>query len=328
MASRRNLMRVAMEEAGRSLRSFGVKYTEPIDVFKIIHEKEIELIFRPLEGRVDGFYIPPTGKRKAGVLLNSRRPLSRKRYTAAHELCHFLRKDTAGIRVETMSEDLCAVRQGNSDDETLADFFAAHFLMPPKLITQYYKRLDLKSGPLAPSDVYLLSLCMCTSYRATCNQLANLEFIPQDNHLDLIRIEPRQIKAQWAEKIGHRDIWSIEHKMSGLTLMSQVEDTIRVILPETPSTGYVWESAMHNGEIVKLESTSLTFPGPDEIIGQSGDREIVFTVQETGKVHIDIQLRRPWEREESAIDNFNLQVVSTNREFNGHYIAQLQPIAA
>ncbi len=85
---------------------------------------------------------------------------------------------------------------------------------------------------------------------------------------------------------------------------------------------------MRNDSIVRLESTLLHFPGPDELIGQCGDREMIFTVQETGKDHIDIRLRRPWEREEFAIEGFNLQVVSTKREFNGHYIAQLQPLAA
>src|SRR5208283_4141939 len=233
MASRRNLMRVAVEEAGRGLRSFGVSYSEPVDVFKIVHNSEIELLFRPLEGRADGFYIPPIGKQKAGVLLNSRRPLSRKRYTAAHEFCHFIRKDTANIRVETMSEDFCAVRQGIAEDETLADFFAAHFLMPSKLVTHYYKKLGLRAGLLAPSEIYRLALCMGTSYRATCNQLANLEFITRDNYEGLIRIEPCQIKAEWGKELGNRDVWPIDHKMGGLTLIPQVEDTIRVLLPET-----------------------------------------------------------------------------------------------
>lgn len=319
MALRRNLMKVAVEEAGRSLRSFGVNYTEPIDVFKIIHNNDIELLFRPLLGQADGFYIPPRGKQKAGVLLNSRRPLSRRRYTAAHELCHFMRKDSARIRVETILENFCAVRQGASEDEMLADFFAAHFLMPSRLIVHYYKVLGLRAGPLAPPEVYKLSLCMGTSYSATCNQLANLEFITRDNFERLSKVQPRQIKAQWAKELGHRDVWPINHKMNGLIIIPQVEDTIRVLLPETPSSGYLWHYAAPEGSILTFESASLHLPDSNEFIGQTGNREMIFRVHAPGRDTLKVRLMRPWEREECAIEAFSLHVVSSQREFNGHY---------
>lgn len=327
-ASRANLMRIAVEEAGRCLRSFGVRYTEPVDIFRIIHDAQIELFFRPIEGKPDGFYFPPTRKRKAGVLLNSRRPLSRKRYTAAHELCHFIRNDTTKIRIENTTEDCSLMSQRTSEDEALADFFAAHFLMPPRLITYCYGKLGLKMENLAPSDVYKLSLCMCTSYRATCSQLANLELISRENYARLINIEPAKIKAEWTEKPGRRDIWAITHKMSGLKLMSQVQDIIRVALPETPSTGYIWSPAKNNNSILQLKSSSLQFSHSVEFVGQTGNRVMIFTVQKPGKETIGINLRRPWKKENNVAENFNLHIFAAEREFNGHYLSQLLPMAA
>lgn len=327
-ASRVNLMREAVKEAGSCLRSFGVSYTEPIDVFKIIHDAQIELIFRPLEDRPDGFYIPPIGKGKAGILLNSRRPLSRKRYTAAHELCHFIRQDATKIRVENTSEECALMTQGTPEDEIFADFFAAHFLMPPKLIKHCYRRLGLKTGSLAPRDLYRLSLCMCTSYKATCNQLANLEFIPRDNYAELINIEPARIKAEWVERPGRRDIWPIDQQMSGLKLMTQVDDIIRVELPETPSTGYVWSPTKHKDSVLRLESSSLRFSHSAEFVGQFGNRVMNFSVQESGRATIDVNLRRPWESAEVVAENFNLHVLAAEREFKGHYLSQLLPMAA
>ena len=327
-SSKTNLMRLAMEEAGGSLRRFGVSYTEAVDVFKIIHEAGIELLFRPLGGRADGSYLPPSTQTKAGVLLNSRRPLSRKRYTAAHELCHFLRRDTAKVRIETMSEECGLLGQGSSEEESLADFFAGHFLMPPKLVTFFFRKLGLKKESLGPADVYRLSLCMGTSYRATSCQLANLEFISRDHLEKVLETEPRQIKAKWVKSPGYRDIWPIDHKMSGLVIFPQVEDLIRVTLPETPSTGYVWHFMEDRVPVAKLESSLLRFFGPREHVGQSGEREMLFKVQTPGRCVIKIGLRRPWEKSEPSVEVLNLELVSTEREFNGHYATQLLPVAA
>ena len=328
-ASRISLMRLAMAEAGKNLRQFDVNFTEPIDIFRIIREAKIELFFRPLEGKADGYYVPPTNSRKAGVLLNSRRPLSRKRYTAAHELCHFLRNDTPRVRVEVMSEECGVTGKGVSDEESLADFFASHFLMPPKLVTNFYRKLGLKKEPLSPAEVYRLSLCMGTSYLATCHQLTNLEFISREHSEKLLKIKPQQIKTEsGVQKLGHRDVWSVGFSMSGLMIIPQVDDVIRVTLPESPSTGYVWSHAISNRSVVEFESSTLRLLGSQEVVGQSGHREMVFRIQKPGNDTLNIELRRPWEKSGDAAENFNLSISACEREFNGDYTFQLLSAAA
>src|SRR5438876_2846538 len=56
-----------------------------IDVFGAIDALGADLIFRPLDGLL-GAYMPAPSP---GIIINTRRPLSVRRYTAAHELGHF-----------------------------------------------------------------------------------------------------------------------------------------------------------------------------------------------------------------------------------------------
>lgn len=317
-ASRSVLMRLAVQEAANQLRRICVDFKEPIDVFQIIHEMGIELMFRPLEGKPDGFYLPQsTSRPKAGILLNSRRSPPRQRYTAAHELSHFLRKDSA--RVEVISEECAFVSQNRPDEEVFADFFAGHFLMPPKLVTYFFRKMGLRKGELDEKDIYRLALCMRTSYEATCNHLLHLEFISLDQHRALEKIQPQKIKSTWIPRLGHNDIWPIDQKMNDFLLLPIVDDIIQVRLAETPSTGYVW--GVENGYegVLSLEGSELHFYGPDGQIGQTGERIFTFRVCRHGNENLHLSLKRPWEKIGPTALRFNLRINSTEKEFIGHY---------
>lgn len=327
-ASRSGMMRQAVEEAGSQLRKIGVNFEEPIDVFKIIHEMGIELMFRPLEGKPDGFYLPQsTSRPKAGILLNSRRSPPRQRYTAAHELYHFLRKDSG--RVEVILEECTRVPQGRPDEEVLADVFAGYFLMPAKLVTHFFRKLGFKKKEkFDGKDIYRLALCMRTSYEATCYHLLHLEFISLDQHRALKKIQPQKIKSTWIPGLGHNDIWPIDQKMNDFLLLPIVDDIIQLRLAETPSTGYVW--GVENGyeRVLSLEGSELHFYGPDGQIGQTGERIFTFRVCRHGYENLLLSLKRPWEKIGPTALRFNLRINSSEKEFIGHYAKNQLLLAA
>ena len=316
---RRDLMRQAVAEAEKQLRIIGSDFREPIDVFEIIHELGIELMFQPLEGKLDGFYFPAGRTRqRAGMLINSRRPYARQRYTAAHELCHFFKKDSA--RVEVVSEGCVDMPQGRPDEELFAESFAEHFLMPAELVTHFFRKLNLKKFKLNAEDIYRLSLCMRTSYEATCNHMLHLEFISTKQHISLRKIPPRKIKLKWRQGLGHNDIWPIDQKMNDFLLLPIVGDIIQITQAETPSTGYIWEIENNEDkEVLSLVRSELHFCGPKDQIGQTGERVFIFEVSKHGMINIQIFLRRPWEKKRPAINVFTLRINSTEKEFVGHY---------
>ena len=318
--SRKGLMRQAVAEAEKQLRMIGSDFKEPIDVFQIIHEIGIELMFQPLEGQPDGFFFPEGKKReKAGILINSRRPYARQRYTAAHELCHFFKKDSA--RIEVISEGCVDMPQGRPDEEVFAESFAEHFLMPAELVTHFFRKLNLKKFKLNAEDIYRLSLCMRTSYEATCNHMLHLEFISIKQHKYFKKILPRRIKSKWRQGLGHNDVWPIDQKMNDFFLLPIVGDIILIWLPETPSTGYIWEVEYNEDkEVLYSVRSELHFCGPkDHQIGKTGERLFTFEVVKHGMENIRIFLRRPWEKKGSAINKFHLCINSTEKEFVGHY---------
>jgi predicted secreted protein/Zn-dependent peptidase ImmA (M78 family) len=317
--SRRDLMRQAVAEAEKQLRIFGFDFKKPIDVFQIIHEIGIELMFQPLEGKPDGFFFPEGGTRKrAGILINSRRPYTRQRYTAAHELCHFFQKDSA--RVEVISEGCADMPQDKPPEEVFAESFAEHFLMPAELVTHFFRKLSLKKFKLNSEDIYRLSLCMRTSYEATCNHLLHLEFISINQHTSFKKIPPRNIKSIWRQGLGHNDVWPIDQKMNDFILLPIVGDIILIHLAETPSTGFIWDIENNDDEkVLSLECCELNFFEPKDQIGQTGERVFTFEVAKHGKASVHIFLRRPWEKMGAASDVFNLRINSTEKEFIGHY---------
>ena len=318
LESRKNIMRQAVAEAEKQLLRIGVNYQEPLDIFKIINEMGIILMFRPLEGKTDGFYLPKTIHRpKAGILVNSQRPYTRQRYTAAHELCHYIEKDSA--RIEVISEGCAQLPLGRSKGEIFAESFAEHFLMPAKLVTYFFRKLGLKKGNLNEKDIYKLALFMRTSYEATCNHLLNLEFIFQNQHSRLIKIPPKKIKSTWASDLGHNDVWPIDNKMQDFCLLPLVDDIIQISLPETPSTGYIWRFKNGKNEILMEESSTLHFNNPEEHVGQTGERVLIFRVVGHGKERLKVCLNRPWKNEDSIINEFGLQINSTEADFIGVY---------
>ena len=93
----------------------------PIDPFRLMREFNIAFQFRDFT-KLEGIYIVPDDENDIPVVgININRPISRQRFTAAHEICHHIKdKDTIP----------CPINGRKSDVEIYADNFAAALLMP------------------------------------------------------------------------------------------------------------------------------------------------------------------------------------------------------
>ena len=84
-------------------------------------------------------------------------------------------------------------------------------------------------------------------------------------------------------------------------------EPFRLILPENPTTGYIWmvaEPTPENIVLVRQEYFPKNFGFP--IIGGGGFRNMIFETIDKGRVELVIHLRRPWELEEEFVDLFTL----------------------
>jgi hypothetical protein len=141
-----------------------------IDVFKAIEDLGLALLFRPLRG-LAGLCIPSSGHDQGGVLISAHLPLSRQRFTAAHELGHTWLGHRPSLDHEV--ELLRSPPDDLDSNEMVADAFAAWFLMPPELVDLQLDLLGV-SPPLSSLEVYNLALHLGTSFTATAFHLVNL----------------------------------------------------------------------------------------------------------------------------------------------------------
>ncbi|RBY78612.1 hypothetical protein DQ239_08735 [Blastococcus sp. TF02-09] len=228
-------MRHALQEADRLLADLDVDQEAPVDVFTIIDQMGLWLVFNRLDNLLGA--VVPHGD--GGVMLSTQRGAAVQRYTAAHEIAHWI-LDYGETTFDTADD----VYHPTADREFLAQIFASQLLMPPPLVFAMCARYGIQDARTAtPEVVYLLARDIGSSYEAAARQLANLEIITRSRRDALLKIRPATIKAELCR--GHQpngavDVWPVGWDSAGAALSITEGDEVVVLLPENRTTGYRW----------------------------------------------------------------------------------------
>jgi predicted secreted protein len=295
-------------EATRELMRLDLDAERPVDVFGVVEDKQVWLLFEPLD-HLYGFFQRANGA--AGIVLHNGHPLSLQRFTAAHEYGHF-------ALGHEYSQDSPRELFGGNDlplQEIEAQAFAADFLMPLPLVNRALDRLSLPRTPevLAPLDAYQLSLEMGSSYRATISQLNNLNKISDGVLTELRDWTPIQIKVALGggqrPENARASVWSVDELRRGRQLHLRLEDELHVRLPEIPTSGYRWEVEFA-GNGLGLELLSDELDGDldtQERLGGERQRHLWFKAVEPGGGRLGLRLIRPWQGAEAEpVDSLEL----------------------
>ena len=93
----------------------------PISPFKMLNDEKVLFLIRNFN-KLEGVYIPAQSEEDVAMVgINANRPITRQRFTAAHELCHHFRDADKQVS--------CPIGQKNAT-EKFADQFASALLMP------------------------------------------------------------------------------------------------------------------------------------------------------------------------------------------------------
>ena len=226
--------RHALQEADALLREYDVAQDAPVDVIAFIEQLGLQLVFNDLK-TILGALVPHGD---GGIMLSTERGAAVQRYTAAHEIGHWILDHEAAFDTET---DLYYPTQ---DREQLAQIFASQLLMPPPLVYATAARYGVTSSTTATAPlVYLMARDMGASYEAVVRQLDNLDFISRHKRDELLAVQPAAIKSQLT--LGHRpvgnvDVWPVDVRSSGGAITVTEGDEVVVMLPENRTTGYQW----------------------------------------------------------------------------------------
>jgi len=118
------------------------------------------------------------------------------------------------------------------------------------------------------------------------------------------------------------------------TIMLAPDQVLEVQLPRKASTGYIWCESKTAAEKTKIQSISqignddfIHDPDPLKIdgkilAGQSGTQVIRYVGTSAGTTELNLELRRPWEMETPAIDNYTVTIIS-----GGKYAGTFTPPA-
>lgn len=281
----------------------------PIDVFRVITDMDVGFLFRPLDKLLGAFLPAPV----RGIVVTTQRDLYVQRYTAAHELGHFLLDHEVSLDDERLIG--FAPRGAYRDpQEIAADAFASELLMPRWLVAAHVRRQQWTADALrTPGVVYQLSLRLGVSYEAMCWGLEGHRAISREDAQRLARIAPKATKtdALRGPFLTHprANVWSLTSNDSGLMLVGASDDVIQIELRERASAGLTWNvdvAAAQGFQILDDEQRAVGG------IGAFGVRR--FALKGSGTLDLCLQEGRQWDTASEPSKTFGVRFSLEGRE--------------
>lgn len=139
----------------------------PINPFQVLTDLGIHFVFRNFS-KLEGLFMPSTEDMPLDlVAINAKRPITRQRFSAAHELCHYLKDADANTTF------MCAI-SSNEYKEKYAEAFASAFLMPEDELRVQINAISQNDVELTLDDVLKIANYFGTSFRACYYRIRRL----------------------------------------------------------------------------------------------------------------------------------------------------------
>lgn len=191
----------------------------PIDPFKMI--RDFGIIYQFMEFKdLEGIYILPDDEDDIPVIgINFGRPITRQRYTAAHELCHHIKDRDSSI---------CPISGKKNSIESFADAFASELLMPTKFLRAEARKYAV-NGIVNRSDILKIAEHFGVSFESAVFSVAyKINMLDGEADAKIIKRENRKFKPEqkkielgldtenvnlWEQVVNSYEyFWSIDNK--------------------------------------------------------------------------------------------------------------------
>lgn len=220
--------------------------TFPINPFQILTDLGIPFLFRPFK-TYDGVYIPAEDEDDIPIIaINLNKPITRQRYSAAHELCHFL-KDS--------NKQFACVLGSQSAIEKYAEKFASELLMPTSELKKQVALYE-KDGYVDLDSVLLIADYFGVSFKACLNKIAyKLDMIEGDT--DPASLEKMSKKYKPVSKRKEKGLFYTvlyEQVIDSMTTMFRYEPTENSLLRFKAE--YVFQDSRMEGVEIDQETAS------------------------------------------------------------------------
>ena len=277
----------------------------PIDVFGTIHELGVPLAFARLDALLGACVRLSEGL--VGILITTERDLHMQRFTAAHELGHFVLEHEGSLDREVR---MPGQFQHRDHQEIEADAFAAEFLMPRWLYRDVARRHQWSLSQLREPDfVYQMSLRLGVSYQAACWGLASQGYVDDETARTLVSVKPKDCKRRalgdavlddpWA------DVWIVGPGDDGATLALGPTDLVVLSLDEQAGGGYLWDRDRLETDGFTVVSDGRT-PLQEGSVGGAVRRTLIVALPDRKSCDLRLVERRPWQAGAPPLETLDL----------------------
>jgi Zn-dependent peptidase ImmA (M78 family) len=229
----------AFDAAAETLDVLAIDQSAVIDPFAAIDRLGLALNITKLDNLLGA--VVPQGA--GGVLITSERSPAIQRYTAAHEIGHWILHENQ-LQMDGETEIL---GRPSSEMEREAQLFAGYFLMPPPLLNRAIAAYDLRRGSIHPEHVYRLSRDLDVSYEAAARRLYMARLIDRTALTQFLKLG--RMSAMQRASAGHRpadglaDVWDATSEEEVVSLVVKEHDEVIVGLDEQRLAGWRWMTA-------------------------------------------------------------------------------------
>lgn len=229
----------ALVAADETLDDLAIDQSAVIDPFAAIDRLGLTLNITKLDNLLGA--VVPHGD--GGVLITSERSPAIQRYTAAHEIGHWILHEDR-LRMDGETEIL---GRPSSEMEREAQLFAGYFLMPPPLLNRAISAYDLRTGGIHPEHVYRLSRDLEVSYEASARRLYAAQLIDRTTLTRILKLG--RMSAMQRASAGHRpadglaDVWDATSDEGVVDLVVKEHDEVVMGFDEQRLAGWRWMTA-------------------------------------------------------------------------------------
>lgn len=162
----------------------------PINPFKMLQDESVVFLMRDF-GHLEGVFIPAANEKDVPMVgINMNRPITRQRFTAAHELCHYFRDS---------EQQICPMGK-KSAVEKFADCFASGILMPLGELRSQVKKRE-KNGYVEFDDILEIADYFGVSFDSCVYRIAYfIHAVPGNTEVSELKKKIRKYKPDIRRK--------------------------------------------------------------------------------------------------------------------------------
>ena len=303
----------AASEAAMALAESPTGARTSFDVIGAVAERNIPLLFRPLD-RLWGAFITANDDER-GIIVSTKLRLPVQRFTVAHELGHLM----LGHRMSLDETIGFAGRNAPTSRptlETAADTFASDLLAPKHLLLASARRHGTKDELHRPENIYQLSLRLGITYEAACWALVTCEVLTRPEAARLQDASVTDLKRALAPAAlianSRADVWRLRAADTGTFLEADPDDLFAVHVQDHSAAGYVWRlvDASAEAEVVGEQPPDLA-----HAYGARSTRVLYVRLTAPGVHHLVFEHVRPWSH--ATVARIEIDIDGHGREREG-----------